>query len=165
LSGNNLSFQTSNAGGTPLNGQSFTLTFTAATAIPAGTVRIAYDAYYTSGSSKNAPNISTWTALAGGQSFTGNVQSDTLGTANLWQQGRTVFFALPALTANEVVTFQDVLTGGGGSSQTQQANFDNIAISGVPEPINVALACFGLGFVGVGVSRRFLPSLRKAQRA
>lgn len=34
-------------------------------------------------------------------------------------------------------------------------DFDNIAVNAVPEPVGIALACFGVAFFGLGLVRRF----------
>jgi len=43
-------------------------------------------------------------------------------------------------------------------------DFDNISVSGVPEPVNVALACFGVAFVGLTFGRRVY-AMARSQRA
>jgi hypothetical protein len=45
---------------------------------------------------------------------------------------------------------------GGGVTWTQGAAYTGLAVSEVPEPINVALAVFGLMFVGGGIGRHYL---------
>lgn len=59
----------------------------------------------------------------------------------------TVTFSDVGLNNNAGVRFKDDLTGGAG-------NFDNIQISAVPEPINVALVVFGVCVAGAGAGRR-----------
>jgi len=41
--------------------------------------------------------------------------------------------------------------------------FDNLQVTAVPEPINVALACFGLAFVGLTFGRRIYSMARGPQ--
>lgn len=66
------------------------------------------------------------------------------------------FSGISALNGATSVYFE--VTGGenGGGDFT----FDNFLVSAVPEPVNMALALFGLGFVGVAVGRRFYVRLQ-----
>ena len=57
--------------------------------------------------------------------------------------------------------FSDTLAGGGNAT----LNGWSLDISAVPEPINVALPIFGVGFIGFSVIRRYLGSRKPAFRS
>jgi hypothetical protein len=63
------------------------------------------------------------------------------------------------LNGASTIFLRNTLLGGssGGTS-----DFDNIQVlAQIPEPINVALALFGLGFVGLRFGRRLCSFVRK----
>lgn len=127
-----------------VNGSSFVLSLTSQIALNTFSITYNYLSSITSGTAVN-----TWT-VSGGTGF-------TTQTANLTMDGgwhsATVSFTGGTLSANQTITFTDALSAY-GSANDSYARFDNIRISAVPEPVNVALAVFGFCLVGVGIGRR-----------
>jgi len=127
----------------------FTLTRTAQANFSLTTLTFNYNLIGT-----KPPSSITWSYNFGGSSFT--LPTTTLNQASGWQttgsvdlSGVTGFGA--SGTINIVGTIVDASTGNGN---TGTIGFDNFAINAVPEPVNVALAAFGLCLVSVGVGRR-----------
>jgi hypothetical protein len=141
-----LQFATSHGGDT-VSGSTFTLTLKAA--VNLGSVSITYD-YLASNSGGGSPvNNWSWTITGGGSG------SGTGSAVNITQDGNwhttTVTFSTLNLTAGETIVFTDTLAGY-PTGNNLIASFDNINV--VPEPINYALAAFGLCVAGVCIGRR-----------
>jgi hypothetical protein len=114
---------------------------------------------YAAQQSGNGNNLNQWswslTGLAG--SFT-----DAGPVANIPTSAATItvdFSSVSQLNGASTIFLRNTLLGGssGGTS-----DFDNIQVlAQIPEPINVALALFGLGFVGLRFGRRLCSFVRK----
>ena len=94
-------------------------------------------------------NGGAYTALPG-------VATAASGTVTVDLSGAASF-----LNGATTINFMNVLVNAGGSGTI---SFDNIQIEAVPEPINVALALFGVLAVGGTTAHRFMAA-RKAKKA
>ena len=123
-------------------GSTFTLQLTASGNVTITTIQFDYN-------SKTAGDA-TWSyAIIGGGS--GSATAIALGSAGTWNTATATFSPI-ALSSGQIITFTDTLTGQ-GTGHSESVSFDNIIVA-VPEPINYALAGFGLIFVG-GMAGRF----------
>jgi hypothetical protein len=125
-------------------GGDFILRITAAQSL--NTFSITYDAQ-TSATGGAANNLWQY-SLNNGTSWT-TIKTEAIGTA--WGS-HTVDLNI-SLAANATIWFRDTLQGGGSKGT---ADFNNITVTAVPEPVNVALGVFGLCAIGVGAGRRYL---------
>jgi hypothetical protein len=138
-----------------VNSSTFVLTLTSSSQITS--ITITYNLF---ASQTDANVVNTWT-LAGADTGNGNVTAvfTPLG-AGQWDTA-TVTFTGIAISPGVAFTLTDTLSGyannPGGSAQ-----FDNISITAVPEPINCAMAIFGLAFAGGTAGRFYLGRRRSA---
>ena len=104
-------------------------------------------------------NVNTWSySLDGGTTFTAApVQPSAVGTS--YNTLTVDLTSVPELVNfSGTLVLRNVLSGAGGGDST----FDNVQVLGqVPEPINAALALFGLVFLGVRFGRRLLGAAQK----
>jgi hypothetical protein len=78
--------------------------------------------------------------------------------------GQTFDFTDFTTTVGQGVTVR--FYGWDAKNKNDWLQFDNVAVNGiaaVPEPANVALACFGLLFAGVTLGRRVYTSRRRSR--
>jgi len=143
-----------NGNGKDVNGCAFVLTLTTPASVSLSSFSITYDylATLVTGSSGAQNN---WT-VSGGSGFSS--QTTTISQDGQWHTV-TVNFTGGTLAANSTITFTDTLSGYTAGNSFIAA-FDNIQVSAVPEPVNLALGVFGLCVVGVGVGRRFSSRMR-----
>jgi len=124
---------------------------------PSGSISLStfsFDFYLTSGKSPTSIN---WAIIAGG---TGSIASSPLGTTTgQWVGSGPISLAGIALSSGSI-TIRGTMVDGNNGSAGGDIQFDNFAITAVPEPTNYALAVFGVCVVGVGAARRFV---KKAQ--
>jgi hypothetical protein len=122
-------------------GGSSTLTFTLDNTA-GGNVNLASLQYAYSASVNGSATIS-WslnTVSAGSQVVFNGAKTDTINLVGV-------------VPDNSVFTLVGTLTG---TANANNINFSSFSITAVPEPINYALAGFGLIFVGVGAGRFYL---------
>ena len=104
-------------------------------------------------------NANTWSySLDGGSTFTAApVQPAAVGTS--YSTLVVDLTSVPQLVNfSGTLVLRNVLSGAGGGT----TDFDNIQVLGqVPEPINAALALFGLAFLGVRFGRRLFATAQK----
>jgi hypothetical protein len=139
----------------------FTLTLDASvTSASISSVSFNYDRFF-----NKSPTTVSWS-----YSILGGAQNVSLGSTALsgsgWQSGLDDFSANAISLGNgQTITITGTFNDPGNSSSSADIGFDNFSINGiitVPEPMDAALAAFGLIFVGGGVGRFYL---RRAQRA
>ncbi len=65
------------------------------------------------------------------------------------------------LSANQTLNLRFTLSGAEAKRGASVISFDNFQVAAVPEPVNMALAGFGLIALGAGVGRRFYAKTRK----
>lgn len=127
-------------------GGNFILTITPATGYTLSAFSITYYAR------SSIATSDTWAySVNGGSSWTSaSAQPVNISAGNTWNQYTVNFTAFSVSSGS--VQFRDLFT----STSQGTADFDNINLYAtvVPEPVNVALAAFGLCVVGVGVGRR-----------
>ncbi len=91
-------------------------------------------------------------SLNGGSSYNplGLAPADLVNSAgSSWPTFSFDLSSVTPLNNQSSILLKDVLTG-----NSQQGVFDNIQISAVPEPVNMALVVFGLCIAGVCLGRR-----------
>lgn len=142
-----------NGNGKEVNGCSFVLTLTTPTSVSLSSFSITYDYLATDVGGSGAQN--DWT-VSGGSGF--SAQSTTISQDGNWHT-ITVNFTGGTVAANSTITFTDTLSSY-ATGNSFIAAFDNIQVSAVPEPVNVALGIFGLGAVGAGAGRRLYLRMR-----
>jgi len=100
------------------------------------------------------------TALASYWSY--NINTGTVGTystpvtenlSSTWASTPYNPFSGLTLTSGQTLDIQVTFSAGGNPAGIA---FDDVVITAVPEPINYALACFGLLFVGGSIGRFYL---------
>jgi len=71
------------------------------------------------------------------------------------------------LSGGGTILLRDAISGGtaNDSVNTSFIDFDNIQVSAVPEPVNMALAFFGVGFAAVAAWRKLKSGKQKAEIA
>ena len=144
-------------GGQNVNGSSFTLSFTTGANIGLTTISLTYDVF---AENSAASAVNTW-HLTGGTGGTATQTSTLAYTGGNW---RTVTVTWTGLTVakNTTFTIQDTLSGFANAAatigDTSDVRFDNLNLNAsvVPEPVNCALAGFGLIFASVGAGRFYL---------
>ena len=106
-------------------------------------------------SQSSAGQTQTWAYSVNGTTFT---TLTTLSASTTFAATGVLTADFSGSTANSVlanaatVFLRDTITAGNGSDIA----FDNFAITAVPEPINYAMAGFGLIFVGGNAGRFYL---------
>jgi hypothetical protein len=94
---------------------------------------------------KNGPDSQWAYSVDGGTFVNGTLQVKNADTS--WHTYTIDFSAAGTLSANSYITFRNSLLPAGANDD--QVAFDNISISAVPEPVNVALGIFA-GVLAVG---------------
>ena len=94
-----------------------------------------------------------WQWSTDGSTFA-TIQFASPGTGSGFNSTTINFSGVTAINNAPAVYLRNSMTGATG--QNGRTDFDNIQVSAVPEPINVALALFGLAFVGLRFGRRVL---------
>ena len=124
----------------------YTLTFT-----------VGHRADNTTGFSAYAEIINSSTSAVLGGNTTDITDPGTAGGNGHLQVETLTFTTGSSVTAGQTL---EVLLG--NSTSSSQVNFDNISLDVVPEPVNVALALFGIIAVGGIAGRRWLASRKNA---
>lgn len=146
-SGFSLSFSESSNPGHTLEGN-FVLTMQAAQNLNAGTFQITYQAEY----SGIGPSVNYWKySLNGGTTWSALTTVSGIGTT--WGPESVTFSGL-TLSSGSTVEFMNSFTN--SATGAAAANFDNIDISEVPEPITLAFPLFGLIFIGGTAGRYYV---------
>jgi hypothetical protein len=136
------------------NGQ-FVLTLSVNAVTTISSIEIAYNR----GDATESPTAINWTVNTG----SGTISSTTLSSSTGWQDTTLTLNSLQTTASSLQIT---ATFTGGASGMAGTLAFDDIrATAVVPEPNNIALACFGLGFVVIGFSRCCLKGLRASQIA
>jgi hypothetical protein len=157
LSGGSISTaQNQNTGGTAsllvAQNQSFTITFN-----PAGLSGFTLNYYIRNngGSGGNAADVQWTYSTPGGSGNLSQLNNapDTFGPQTV------SFTGFPDVSGYSTLSFTATVTGG---QNNNGAYFDNLSLTAVPEPINYAMAVFGLVFVCVGAGRFYLGRRRSA---
>jgi hypothetical protein len=112
---------------------------------------------YAAQTSKSQQTSDTWSWSTDGTTWT-TLATQPAGLTTSFASYTADFRGVTGLNNQSSVWFEVIggSTGNGGTSFT----FDNLQVSAVPEPVNVALGLFGLGFAGVAVGRRFYVRLQ-----
>jgi hypothetical protein len=135
-----------------LNGTYFTLKVTAAQ-YSLYNFQIQYLARGNAAGTGGAPLNSWQYSLNSGTSWLpATALTASIGTT--WAS-KTVSFAGVSVAANSSIWFRDTLGGANGPLNGGYADFNNLTIMAVPEPVNLALGVFGLCVVGVGAGQLF----------
>lgn len=138
-------FSSGNANGNSLNGSYFILQLTTSAAI-SGPFTIQYTAQRSNDA--GGPTTDTWAySMNSGGTWT-TFGTDTIGTSFASFSQTT-----PTLTASagSSIWFRDMFSGATDNKGT--TDFNNISVSAVPEPVNVALGIFAGVLVVGGVAR------------
>ena len=148
-------------GGQNVNGSSFTLSFTTGANIGLTTISLTYDVF---AQNSAASAINTW-LLTGGSGGTATQTSTLSYTGGTWQTVTVTWTGL-TVAQNTTFTIKDTLGGFANAAaafgDTSDVRFDNINLNAtaVPEPVNYALAGFGLLFIG-GIAGHFYLARKK----
>jgi hypothetical protein len=133
---------------TKVGGSTLTFTLTASSAVQLTSLTFHFDLI-----GDKPPGSITWT-------YTG-ASSGSLGTENLTGAGNTwlttgsvTLSGIAGLSAGQTINIIGTINDGQTGSHNGDIGFDNFTVNAVPEPVNIALAAFGLCVVGVGVGRR-----------
>ena len=130
---------------TAINGSTFVIHFS-------GTGLSTFVVTYAAFADSSGASINTWAYSTDGTTFTDLGGTLSVGTA--YSVLTADFSAVTALDGAANVYLRNTLSGGTGNNKN--SDFDNIQVSSVPEPINVALVLFGLTFCGVTFGRRLI---------
>jgi len=144
------SLNTSISGGNVPSGTYFMLTLVANAGRSINTFSISYDAKV---SGTSPANVNTWYYRVAGGAWTQISPSITVGTTYPVSP-YTVTFTGVSITGGQTIDFADTFSGATQNNKDGIMDFDNIQVSAVPEPTNLALAFFGVGFVAVAAARR-----------
>jgi hypothetical protein len=122
-----------------------------------GLVRSDFFVTYTAQATAGGTAQNTWSWSINGTTFS-TVGVTQPGVIGLTYSTFTVDFSgVTALNGATDVYLRSIGSGGGNNS-----DYDNIQVlAQIPEPINVALALFGLGFVGLKFGRRLFSFVRR----
>jgi hypothetical protein len=137
--------------GQSVNGSVFTFTLTASGAsFPLGSI----DFSYNRNDAIKSPNTINWsynvTGPGGGSGSGSSAMTDT----GIWSSSS---FGFSGVTLNSGQTFTLAGTlAGGGNGNGGFIEFDNFVIAAVPEPVHVAMALFGVIFLGFTAGRKVL---------
>ncbi len=125
----------------------------------AATYELAFQGFSSSATTRTI----TWTYSLNGGAYTAftPAQSDAVtgsGTVPDWGTSYSDYFSVAGFLTATTISFRGTF----GAATTGGAYFDNITLTAVPEPINCAMAVFGLVFVGGSVGRFYLGRRRSA---
>jgi hypothetical protein len=134
-------------------GTSFTLTLVANASRPMNTFTLTYDAkVVNSAAFQTGGPVNTWYySVNGGSTWT--AASTFAVAADGLYHPETVSFSVASIAGGGTILLRDTFTGGLNVNSASSMDFDNIVVSAVPEPTNLALAFFGVGFVAVALLR------------
>ena len=100
-----------------------------------------------------------WAVRSSLDSFAADIGTGTTTTLDTFLPG-SVSLSSAFDSQDAAVTFRIYVWDNGEQGNSKLGYFDNVVLNGtvvaVPEPVNVALAVFGLCLAGVGVGRRYL---------
>jgi hypothetical protein len=153
-SGGSYLLEAPNASNRRLDNTTFTIVLTLA---PGGGGIASIQLAYIRGDATLSPTSITW-------AVSGTGSSGSIGTTTLSGTGWTsVNLTLNSLaTTGTTLTLTGTFAAGGGNGTAGSIGFDDIQVTAVPEPINYALALFGLVFVGGSAGRFYLGRRRSA---
>ena len=107
----------------------------------------------------NSPQQINWQFKIGSGTFT-SLGSTTFAGDTTWDSHSFSLSAIGTVASGSTITIEGTLAGAGNAG----INFDTIAITAVPEPVNYALAGFGILFVGGSIGRFYLARRRSESR-
>jgi len=131
-----------------LSGTYFILTLVANNSDTRNTFTVGFDAK----NSGSAPTGSLWYYSTDGRATWTAATVQPSGSIGTTYSHFTATFGGASVTGNGTIEFLQTATGVGNPTGT--LDFDNITVNAVPEPVNMALAFFGVGFVAVAAARR-----------
>jgi hypothetical protein len=141
---------TGNGANVPSTG---TLTFVLGSTLSSSTFQVTY---YSKGTFTDASNhgatANTWAASTGTSTAAVSI-TPAYSNQTGWTAYTVSFTFASPVQANQV-TFTDSWSGQIGNGQ--HTSFDGVEFSDAPEPTNIALGIFGLGFVSVAAGRKYL---------
>jgi hypothetical protein len=137
-----------NAGGI-INGNNGTFTFTLTAVVNINEFELSYD--INEGFFPGPDTQWSWAIAEGGSGFS-TIPHEGSSFINNWVS-HTVDFAGSSLSAGQTITFTMQLVNE-NSGLGNDVSFDNLIVSAVPEPVNVALLIFGVGLAAVPAGRR-----------
>lgn len=165
---------TSNNGATELNASRLVLELNPASSVTSlGTIKVTYEARATvSGGNPLTIGSLTWTYAIGLSGSTPNLNTfqpiPDLSPQQLSAAFPSSPYATPSFDPGTISSGQSIyLLAQPSGFAGNQVNFamDNVGVSAVPEPTNIALAIFGVGALGVTAGRRFFKKTSTSQTA
>jgi hypothetical protein len=137
-----------------MDAATLTITLTAS-----GALNLSSLTYSTSYSGTTAA-VEHWSYQINGGTITALSNSGNLTGGTLTAE--TISLSGVNLTGSQNLTLLETTTGGNGGGTTRDLDFGNITVNSVPEPINYAMAAFGVVFIGVGAGRFYFGRRRFA---
>lgn len=130
-----------------LNNSKFVISLTSGAALSGFTIT------YSVKNGASGPTDVAWARTGGSGSVTITVTPAATPVSTSFTSYTATFTGLTVSSGNSL-TFTASFSGATGSSGSIE--FDSLEVNAVPEPANVAMGLFGIGFVGIAAGRKLL---------